>query len=53
MMMARVDKGEGTLGLLVNDDKLYNDLQKAASELNKLLEDIRLNPKRYVRISVF
>jgi phospholipid/cholesterol/gamma-HCH transport system substrate-binding protein len=52
-IMARVDKGQGTLGLLVNDDKLYNDLQKSASELNKLLEDIRVNPKRYVRISVF
>jgi phospholipid/cholesterol/gamma-HCH transport system substrate-binding protein len=52
-IMARVDKGEGTLGLLLNDDKLYNDLQKSATELNKLLEDIRVNPKRYVRISVF
>lgn len=52
-IMARVDKGQGTLGLLVNDDKLYNDLQKSVSELNKLLEDIRVNPKRYVRISVF
>jgi phospholipid/cholesterol/gamma-HCH transport system substrate-binding protein len=53
LVMAKVDKGEGTLGLLVNDDKLYNDLQKATLELNKLIEDIRLNPKRYVRVSVF
>lgn len=52
-IMSRVDKGQGTLGLLINDDKLYNDLQKSVSELNKLLEDIRVNPKRYVRISVF
>jgi phospholipid/cholesterol/gamma-HCH transport system substrate-binding protein len=51
--MARVDKGEGTLGMLINDDKLYNELQKAATELNTLIEDIRLNPKRYVRVSVF
>jgi phospholipid/cholesterol/gamma-HCH transport system substrate-binding protein len=49
----RIEKGEGTIGLLVNDDKLYRDLEKAAMELNSLVEDIRLNPKRYVRVSVF
>jgi phospholipid/cholesterol/gamma-HCH transport system substrate-binding protein len=52
-VMEKVDKGEGTLGLLINDDKLYNDLNKAVLELNNLVEDIRLNPKRYVRVSVF
>jgi phospholipid/cholesterol/gamma-HCH transport system substrate-binding protein len=51
--MSRIEKGEGTLGMLINDDKLYKDLEKSASELNLLLEDIRLNPKRYVRVSVF
>ena len=53
LVMARIEKGEGTLGLLINNDQLYKDLEKSASELNLLLEDIRLNPKRYVRISVF
>lgn len=53
LIMARIEKGEGTLGLLINDDKLYKDLEKSALELNLLLEDIRLNPKRYVRVSVF
>jgi phospholipid/cholesterol/gamma-HCH transport system substrate-binding protein len=53
IIMARIEKGEGTLGLLINDDKLYKDLEKSALELNLLLEDIRLNPKRYVRVSVF
>ena len=53
MVMSRIEKGEGTLGMLVNDDKLYRDLEKSAQELNLLLEDIRLNPKRYVRVSVF
>jgi phospholipid/cholesterol/gamma-HCH transport system substrate-binding protein len=52
-VMARVNNGEGTLGMLINDDKLYNDLNKAVLELNTLIEDIRLNPKRYVRVSVF
>ncbi|MBP6871253.1 MAG: MCE family protein [Bacteroidales bacterium] len=52
-VMLRIEKGEGTLGMLINDDQLYRDLEKSASELNLLLEDIRLNPKRYVRVSVF
>ncbi|MCK9400765.1 MAG: MlaD family protein [Bacteroidales bacterium] len=52
-VLARIDKGEGTLGLLINNDQLYKDLQKSAFELNQLIEDIRLNPKRYVRVSVF
>jgi phospholipid/cholesterol/gamma-HCH transport system substrate-binding protein len=50
---SRIEKGEGTIGMLVNDDKLYKDLEKAVMELNSLVEDIRLNPKRYVRVSVF
>jgi len=53
LVMSRIEKGEGSLGQLVNDDKLYKELEKSAMELNLLLEDIRLNPKRYVRISVF
>jgi len=53
LIMGRVERGEGTIGMLVNDDQLYYDLEKSAKELNLLLEDIRVNPKRYVRISVF
>jgi phospholipid/cholesterol/gamma-HCH transport system substrate-binding protein len=53
VVMSKIEKGEGTMGMLINDDQLYQQLEKSASELNLLLEDIRLNPKRYVRISVF
>jgi phospholipid/cholesterol/gamma-HCH transport system substrate-binding protein len=49
----KIDKGEGTLGMLVNDDKLYKDLEKSAFELSQLLEDVKANPKRYVRFSIF
>ena len=49
----QIENGEGTLGMLVKDDQLYKDLEKAAFELNQLVEDIRLNPKRYVRLSIF
>jgi phospholipid/cholesterol/gamma-HCH transport system substrate-binding protein len=39
--------------MLINDEALYNDLQRSAEQLNLLLEDIRLNPRRYVRFSIF
>lgn len=52
-VLQRVEQGEGSLGQLINNDELYRNLEKSALELNKLIEDIRLNPKRYVRFSVF
>lgn len=52
-IMDKVNSGEGSLGKLVNNDSLYFELESASTELNQLLEDIKLNPKRYVRVSVF
>jgi phospholipid/cholesterol/gamma-HCH transport system substrate-binding protein len=52
-IMDKVDKGEGTLGQLVNNDQLYRDLEDAVNKLNLLIADIKENPKRYVRVSVF
>lgn len=49
----KINKGQGSLGLLVNNDSLYVELDKSAKDLNLLLEDLRLNPQRYVQISVF
>lgn len=49
----KINKGQGSLGMLVNDDELYNDLQETSEQLHLLLEDIRVNPKRYVRFSLF
>jgi phospholipid/cholesterol/gamma-HCH transport system substrate-binding protein len=39
--------------MLINNDSLYRELDKSAEELNKLLKDIRENPKRYVKFSLF
>ncbi len=50
---AGINRGEGTLGMLVKDDSLYIHLQKSARDLDLLLEDIRKNPKKYVKVSVF
>ncbi len=52
-VMEKIDKGEGTIGQLVNNDTLYYNLEEASLELDKLVEDIRLNPKRYIHFSVF
>lgn len=52
-LMGRVEKGEGTIGKLMKDEELYNNLNGASRELDLLLQDFRLNPKRYVNVSVF
>ena len=51
--LAKIEKGDGTLGLLVNDPKLYNNLNSTSNSLNVLLQDLRLHPKRYINVSVF
>ncbi len=49
----KINSGYGSLGLLLNDTKLYANLDKASKELELLLKDLRENPKRYVHYSVF
>ena len=49
----KINKGQGSLGLLINNDSLYKELNNSSKELNLLLEDIRLNPQRYIHFSVF
>lgn len=50
---AALNESQGTLGLLLNDSALYNNLNSTCQEANKLLEDLREHPKRYVHFSVF
>lgn len=52
-VLAQVEKGEGTMGKLLKDEKMYNNLSEASKQLELLLEDMRLNPKRYVHFSLF
>jgi phospholipid/cholesterol/gamma-HCH transport system substrate-binding protein len=48
-----IERGEGSIGQLVKNDSLYNNIESSTHNLNLLLEDLRLNPKRYVQVSVF
>lgn len=52
-LFADIQNGNGNVGKLMKDENLYNNLNKASSELNMLLQDVKLNPKRYINISVF
>lgn len=52
-LISKIDNGEGTLGKLINDKKMYENLTNATKELEELMRDIKLNPKRYVHFSVF
>ncbi len=49
----KLNKPDGTLGKLLNDPTLYQNLASTGNKLNLLIDDIRLHPKRYVSISVF
>lgn len=49
----KINKGEGSLSMLINDPELYNNLESATTNLDLLMEDIRINPNRYVQISLF
>jgi len=51
--MANINSNKGSMGLLLNDDKLYKNLQSASDNLNLLFLDLKANPKRYVHFSVF
>lgn len=52
-ILEKADDGRGSLGLLVNDERLYGNLADAVRQLELLLRDLRLNPERYVRFSIF
>jgi phospholipid/cholesterol/gamma-HCH transport system substrate-binding protein len=49
-ILTNLEKGGGSMGKLLKDDALYNNLKGASSELESLLRDVKLHPKRYTRI---
>ncbi len=49
-VLSSIEKGEGTMGKLLKDEGLYNNLKGATKEMEALLKDIKLHPKRYFRI---
>lgn len=51
--LEKANKGEGTLGKLLSDETLYNELVKTNTELQNLVNDIQVHPERYIHVSVF
>ena len=52
-ILADLESGKGSLGKLLKDESFYNNLSKTSKELELLLQDLRLNPTRYVNVSLF
>jgi len=50
---SKINNGEGSIGLLLHDDKLYENLNSASQELDNLVKDVKERPGRYLRLSVF
>ena len=51
-IVAKINNGEGSIGLLLKDDKIYANFEKSTRELAALLEDIKKHPSRYVNFSI-
>lgn len=51
-MTNRINRGEGTIGALLNDDDLYYNLNQVSENLNRLLVEFRYNPKRFINLSL-
>lgn len=51
-ILAKVERGEGTLGALLNDNDLYYNLNMSSENLNRLLVEFKYNPKRFIRLSL-
>ena len=53
IVLDNINNGNGSLSKLISNDSLFNNLNDASKSIDLLLEDIRLNPKRYIHFSVF
>ena len=52
-LLLNIENGKGSLGKLATDDSMYNNLTNASKELEELLKEMKLNPKRFVHFSLF
>jgi phospholipid/cholesterol/gamma-HCH transport system substrate-binding protein len=52
-IIAKVDSGNGSVAMLLNDPGAYNDVRKLLQRMDSLVADIKKNPKRYINVSVF
>ncbi|HLT89276.1 MAG TPA: MlaD family protein [Sphingobacterium sp.] len=53
VITSKINNGEGSIGLLLNDDNLYNNLNSASERLDNLIKDVDERPGKYIRLSIF
>ena len=53
VIMDKIEKGEGTVGQLLNNKQMYMNLESASKNMDALIIDLKAHPKRYVHFSVF
>ena len=53
VILDSLNSGSGTIGKLMQDEALYNNLTDSAKELEELLKEVKEHPKRFVHLSVF
>ncbi len=52
-IVANLEKGEGTLGMLINRPDIHQDLERTLNSINDLITDIKEHPERYFRVEIF
>jgi len=52
-LVGKIERGDGTLGKLVTQDQLYQRADKVLTEMETLLADVKKNPTKYFKFSVF
>ncbi len=52
-MTTKIENGEGTAGMLINNEQLYKDVTQTLESLNTLIQDIKANPSNYINVTVF
>ena len=52
-VVTKVDRGDGTMGKLVNDRKLYTSVAATVDSLQALISDVKKNPKKYFKVEIF
>ena len=53
LTLSKINNGNGSISKLLKNDAIFNNLEKATSELEALINDIKANPNRYVHFSIF
>ncbi len=52
-IMEKINKSQGSMGMLVNDKELYNNMNKSLKSITDLTNDLKAHPSRYIKVSVF